>query len=146
LPVFADVLKGGKIAGWREFAPKGKGHLLMRPLGQLVLARAVGYVHNDSDGPKMPLDKIFKKLRRFDSQGGFERVDKATSVWYGVTYNPHHGTMSMRGQGAATKLLEYLLGGINNKDDLQTLRDSFRKLRRRRKIQLPPIIRLRRHK
>tara|TARA_B100000686_G_scaffold287830_1_gene313554 strand:+ start:260 stop:556 length:297 start_codon:yes stop_codon:yes gene_type:complete len=56
LPSFADVLRGTSIKDWQEFSDpdnpekSGKGHLLMRPLGQLALAKAVGYLHNDPDG------------------------------------------------------------------------------------------------
>lgn len=131
LPSFQAVLSGEKIDAWREFPDKGgRGHLLMRPLGQLALANAVGYLHNDPDpdGPKMSLTEIFDKLKRYDKAGGFEGVNEAKSVWFGVTYNPQRGTMSMRDQGTATELLEYLLGGLTAEEE-QDLLEKFRDLR-----------------
>ena len=76
LPSFADIQRGGNIDSWRDFpspnGKRGKGHLLMRPMGQIILAKAVGWSHIDDEGPHLSLELIFDKLRRYDERGGFE--------------------------------------------------------------------------
>jgi hypothetical protein len=118
LPVFSDILRGGKIDEWREFPNKGgKGHLLMRPIGQQILAEAVGKLHTNEDGPQLSLNTIFKKLKRFDSEGKFEVADPS-SIWYLVTYDGKR--MVVRNQKLAVDLLAYLVNGLegDTRDDL----------------------------
>lgn len=128
LPSFADVKRGGNIDEWREFPPKGKGHLLMRPLGQLILAEAVGFLHLDENGPQLALDKIFDKLQRFDQHGGFENVNEPSSAWYGITFDPVRDRMIMTGRHTAVEMLKHLVYGLT-----PAARDSllveFRRLR-----------------
>lgn len=156
---FADIVRGGSIDSWREFPPDGKGHLLLRPLGQLMLANAVGYLHNAEGGPHQSLREIFDKLARYDAAGGFEKVTDAHSVWFGITYNPQRETMSMSDQPVAAEMLVYLLGG-SDAEQREDLLEKFRNLRTIRvseteahaynwngedvedpeKIQLPPLV------
>lgn len=133
LPSFAEILRGDDVSDWREFPdPKkgisGKGHLLMRPLGQLVLARALGYLAFHPDGPQQSLNTMFTKLARYDEDGGFENVYQATSVWFGVTYNPLKAKMEMSGQKVAIELMRYLLGGLEpaDRDELEKNYREFR--------------------
>lgn len=120
LPSFSAILRGDDMDDWREFPeldknPTAKAHLLMRPLGQLALARAVGFLHNypAPDGPEMELDLIFDKLRAADGAGAFNRVDLQASIWYGVTYDPVKKKMEMSNQVLAADLFIHLLGGAS---------------------------------
>jgi hypothetical protein len=157
---FADIIRAGDIDSWREFPDKGgKGHLLLRPLGQLMLAKAVGYLHNAESGPRQSLDEIFKKLAAFDKAGGFEKVTDASSIWFGITYNPQREVMSMSDQPVAAQMLIYLLGGSEAEErehllarfrDLRTIKVSDtethaydwngKDVKDPEKIQLPPLI------
>lgn len=162
LPSFSDIQRGGKIDEWREFKSKrftnGKGHLLMRPLGQLVFAEAIGWLHLHEDGPQLSLDAIFEKLKRFDEDGGFE-VQEPRSPWYGITYEPARQRMSMTDRDTAVKMLIHLVHGLSP-DQREQLLHRFRELRTipdasgqptylnhdgkpvkdQSKIQLPPMI------
>ena len=132
LPSFAAILRGDKVDIWREFPdpeknPSAKAHLLMRPLGQLALANAVGFLHNypAPDGPETDLDLIFDKIRNADTAGEFDRVDLQKSIWYGVTYDPVKKKMEMSNQALAAKLLIYLLGGASS-EKREELLEEFR--------------------
>lgn len=110
LPVFVKVASGTAIDDLREFPDEGgAGHLLMRPIGQQILAQAVGYLHNHPDGPLMDLDLIFKRLTTYDKAGGFENISATTSPWYGLTYNPFRKTMAVDQKEASALLLRHLL-------------------------------------
>lgn len=137
LPSFGDILRGGKIDTLREFPDidkvtgvnnGGKGHVLMRPLGQDILAEAVGYLHLHDSGPKLTLDKIFEKLQRFDAQGGFENVHLPSSAWWNVTYDATRERMIMTGYRTGVDLLRYLLNGLPS-DERDDLLKRFRGLR-----------------
>ena len=131
LPSFADIIASGQIDKWREFPDAktpGKGHLLMRPIGQLILAKAIGYLYLAKDGPGLSLQVIFAKLQSFDGQGGFEAADPA-SPWYGITYEVGRSRMIMGGRNVAISLLEYLISGDTQDKDTEALLQSFRKLR-----------------
>lgn len=131
LPSFADIARSGNIDEWREFPNKvegGKGHLLMRPLGQLILARAVGSLHLKELGPRLPLDKIFEKLTRYDQNGGFETT-APSNAWFGVTYDFARDRMNMAGRDAAVKLLIYLVYGIPQRAEREALLEAFRSFR-----------------
>lgn len=133
LPVFADIRRGGSIDEWRQFktekTPKGKGHLLLRPLGQMVLAEALGVI-TGPNGPKPAptLDVLFKKLAQFDQAGGFTGVHTWESVWHGITFNPTRQTMNLEGRNTAVLLLRHLLVGLNEGERAQ-LEAEFRSLR-----------------
>lgn len=133
LEAFSDIVRGGKLDEWRSFPtttkPEGRGHLLMRPLGQLILADAVGYLHLHPAGDQTPLDEIFELLKRYDSDHGFENVDQPTSPWWGITYDPQRQTMYMGGRKTAILLLRYLLGDDMDREQRDELRDQFANLR-----------------
>lgn len=115
LPSLKAVMNGDDITAWREFpgdsksAANNKGHLLMRPIGQEVLIRAVGRLLNEG----MSLERIVKKLIRFDEAGGFKAHDQK-NVWYQITYNPARKTMITDKTKLAASLLAYLIRGSEN--------------------------------
>lgn len=133
LPVFVDIRGGGSIDEWRQFktekTPDGKGHLLLRPLGQMVLADALGKI-TGPDGPKPAptLDELFKKLTEYDKSGGFTGVHTWESVWHGITFNPSRETMNLEGRATAVLLLRHLLVGLPPSEEAQ-LAAEFRSLR-----------------
>lgn len=111
LPSFRAIASGESIDKWREFPSKGgRGHLLMRPLGQLILADAVGWLHLGPQGPRLSLEDIFDKLRSYDDDGGFE-APKRENPWYGVTFDPVRERMVITDREVAVLMLEYLVAG-----------------------------------
>lgn len=115
-----DAVAGGdELDEWREFAPAGKGHLLTRPLGLSILARAVAALANapasgtksgeKAETPRMTLNNVFKKVVKYDKAGGFEKVHLPKSAWFGITYSPERGGMQMRNRDLAVRLLRYLI-------------------------------------
>jgi hypothetical protein len=124
LPVFQKLEKGDKgkrpedVEQWREFpseeSPDNKGHLLLRPVGQTILAAAVAELVKPREalGKGMSLEAVFKKLKRLDEAGGFE-AHRPQTVWYGVTYDPRSEKMIMGNQSWAPSLLVYLVNGLD---------------------------------
>jgi len=112
LPVFQGILSGDPILKIRNFPSDtekdNSGHLLTRPIGQIMLARVAGALVHDG----MNLDDIFEKVKNIDLSGGF-KTHLPENVWYCVTYDPMKKKMktSARDQELATKLLHYLLVG-----------------------------------
>jgi len=112
LPVFRGLASGDEVNHVRQFPesnePNNKGHLLLRPIGQTVLARALGKLVAQG----MEMDEIFKELNKFDTAGGFE-AHRPSSLWYGVTYNPNKNAMNTSNQDLAVDLLIYAIQGAN---------------------------------
>jgi hypothetical protein len=139
LPVFQALERGDKskrnddLAKWRDFptdkAPDNKGHLLLRPLGQMILAAAVSKLvkPRSAGGKGMKLDAVFQKLSHLDKQSGFE-AHRPQSVWYGVTYDPLKNKMVMGNQTWAPDLLVYMVNGLDE-PERQELWDNFRSAR-----------------
>jgi hypothetical protein len=135
LPVFQELERGDHakraedIERWREFpsddAPDNKGHLLLRPIGQILLARAVARLiqPRELNGKGMTLDAAFRKLKQYDAAGGFE-AHRPENVWYGVTYDPHGDKMIMGNQSWAPDLLVYLVSGLDE-PERQKLWEEF---------------------
>jgi hypothetical protein len=125
LPVFQTLEKGDQnrraeaVTRWREFPdekePDNRGHLLLRPVGQLILADAVGTLVKPRTlgGRGMALEDVFSKLSKLDSDGKFE-AHRPENVWYGVTYDPMDQKMitSTASRGLAHDLLVYLVAGM----------------------------------
>jgi len=136
LPSFADIRRGTPPDVWREFSnddperPGGKGHLLMRPLGQLILARTIGWLHLNPTGPGLSLAQIFAKLTALDNRdpSGFA-VEQPSSPWYGITYDPTRKRMVMTDRSIAAKMLEYLINGLPF-EEREKLLDNVRELRK----------------
>lgn len=110
LNAFKSVVGGRPIAELREFRASkrvtGEGNLLMRPIGQVVIAAAIGQVaqkHSDI-GP------IFAKLSALEEAGGFA-LERTDNPWYLLLYNPVKGSMRPAGKKIATDVLVYMLLG-----------------------------------
>ena len=121
LPVFVGLESGDALDAVREFPLDGNspehGHLLLRPIGQTILARAVGSLVADSG---LSLGEIFKKLAKYDKKKGFE-AHRPENVWYGVTYNPIKKSMNVKHQTLAIELLEYLVRGAEEAERKELL-------------------------
>jgi DGQHR domain-containing protein len=120
LPSYMRLEKGSQTGELRRFTDEGdggEGHMLFRPIGQIVLANALGVLHFTQ---KRGLAPLFEKLREYDKSGGF-RMEAPSSLWYMVLYDPNKKRMQVRGEGLATQLLIYLLGGITDEAELEGL-------------------------
>lgn len=126
LPSFAAISSGEPIDSWRDFADGGKGHLLLRPVGQIVLAKAVGKLIGE-DG--MELEDIFDRLISLDEAGGFEQADPG-NLWYNVTYDAAREKMIVSQVELAANALAYLIRGADT-EGREELLDRLRKLRTR---------------
>ncbi|MEC4815404.1 MAG: DGQHR domain-containing protein [Scytonema sp. PMC 1069.18] len=104
----------------------GEGNLLFRPVGQVALAQALGILVFKMG---ISLEDIFKKLRKFDREGGFSGMEHPKSLWYGVLYDPNKKRVQVAGKDLAAKLLVYLLGGIQDNIDRAELRKELAQAR-----------------
>jgi DGQHR domain-containing protein len=151
LPSYEEMNGGTSTIELRNFEKEeGRGHALFRPVGQAALAQALG-VLTFKDGNS--LDKIFEKLNRFDKKGGF-KLDKTDSIFYRVLYDPGKEKM-LSGRDLAAHMLQYLLGGVTDPDELEQLRLELAKARQTKEgvaedfngksvelddIKLPPVL------
>lgn len=126
LPSFAAISNGDAIDTWRDFADSGKGHLLLRPVGQIVLAKAVGKLIGE-DG--MELEDIFDRLISLDEAGGFEQADPS-NLWYNVTYDAAREKMIVSQVELAANALAYLIRGADT-EGREGLLERLRRLRTR---------------
>lgn len=124
LTVFQKLNKGIKPSKLRAF-PKNKegqedneGHLLMRPIGQQILADATGKLVGQGD----KLNDIFSRLEKIEKEGHFNAY-KPKSIFYGVTYKIDKGTIiwDPATQKFASELLSYLLHEKLDTDDMNAL-------------------------
>jgi hypothetical protein len=119
---------------WREF-PKysrtgqvldgtggNRGHLLLRPLGQTILANAVAELAapEDRGGYGLTLRTIFRRIAEIDAAEGFE-ARRTKSIWYGVTYAPTTNRIINRNKSWAHQLLIQLVAGISDAEAKQQL-------------------------
>ncbi|MBD2212365.1 DGQHR domain-containing protein [Nostoc linckia FACHB-104] len=100
----------------------GEGNMLFRPVGQVALAQALGILLFKKG---FALADIFKKLRKFDQQGGFSGMEYPQSLWYGVLYDPNKKRVQVAGRELAAKLLIYILGGIQDQMERAELRKAL---------------------
>ncbi len=117
LPSYRQLEQGVKTYELRRFNHEkggGEGNFLFRPVGQIALAQALGFLVFSK---KIDLESIIKKLIYFDEIGGFSYMDTSQSIWYGVLYDPMKKRIQVSGKKLASRLLIYLLGGV--KDDLE---------------------------
>jgi hypothetical protein len=137
LPVFQELESAAdttvELGDARAFPSdakeNGRGHLLLRPIGQEILAAAVGRLTtNTPDGVKpMTLDQVFQILAVLDRNGRFE-AHRPQNLWYGVTYNLKSGKMdtSKANRELAVKLLIYLVRGADEKERRDLLRSVIK--------------------
>ena len=100
----------------------GEGNILFRPVGQVALAQALGTLVFRNG---LSLENIFKKLRKFDREGGFRGMEYPKSIWYGVLYDPNKKRVQVAGRDLATRLLIYILGGIQENVERAKLRKDL---------------------
>lgn len=104
----------------------GEGNMLFRPVGQVALAQALGILVFKK---KFSLKDIFKKLRKFDLEGGFSNMEYPQSLWYGVLYDANKKRVQVAGRDLAARLLIYILGGIQDQMERAELRQDLAKAR-----------------
>jgi len=97
----------------------GEGNMLFRPVGQVALAQALGILVFKKG---FSLADIFKKLRKFDLEGGFSSMEYPQSLWYGVLYDPNKKRVQVAGRELAARLVIYILGGIEDQMERAELR------------------------
>ena len=97
----------------------GEGHLLFRPVGQVAFAQGVGMAVFKK---QMAETDVFRKLDRYDADGGFSNINTPQSLWYGILYDPNKKRILVSGRDLAAKLIVYLLGGVDNDFDRAELR------------------------
>ncbi|WP_309742143.1 DGQHR domain-containing protein [Chamaesiphon sp. OTE_20_metabat_361] len=115
-------LKGEDTPKLRRFSFEiagGEGHLLFRPVGQVAFAQGVGMAVFKK---QMAQTEVFRKLDRYDADGGFGNIDSFQSLWYGILYDPNKKRILVSGRDLAAKLIVYLLGGVDNDFDRAELR------------------------
>jgi len=135
LPVFARLKELGSdeelayLEKWREFprytrtgelvdgTGRFRGHLLLRPLGQLILANALAELTKPKKegGSGLTLNTIFRRLSQIDENGGFE-AHRPKSVWWGVTYTPTTNRILNRNKSWGHRLLVQMVAGGLHKD------------------------------
>ncbi|PIG93201.1 DGQHR domain-containing protein [Gloeocapsopsis sp. IPPAS B-1203] len=99
----------------------GEGNMLFRPVGQVALAQALGILVFKKG---FSLKDIFKKLHKFDLEGGFSSMEYPRSLWYGILYDPNKKRVQVAGRDLAAKLLIYILGGIQEPMERAELRKA----------------------
>lgn len=100
----------------------GEGNMLFRPVGQIALAQALGILVFKKG---VLLKDIFKKLHKFDLEGGFSGMEYPRSLWYGVLYDPNKKRIQVGGRDLAARLLIYILGGIQEPMERAELRKAI---------------------
>lgn len=124
MPVFKGLESGDDLDDVRLFPgddptnhPKPKGHLLVRPIGQTILALAVGALRQEG----MSLSDIFTKLAKWDRAGGFTQHEQS-SLWFGVTFDFHKQNMNTRtNEEMGARLLQYMVRGADEKERKELL-------------------------
>ncbi|WP_013324693.1 DGQHR domain-containing protein [Gloeothece verrucosa] len=119
LPSYRQLAQGKKTPQLRRFSHeqgKGQANLLFRPVGQIALAQALGILVFKN---QIPIDTLFEKLYQFDEAGGFSQIEKPSSLWYGILYDPLKKRIQVAGRKLAAKLIVYLLGGMDEKEQHQ---------------------------
>ena len=116
LPSLSAIMSGEPIDSWRDFNG-GKGHLLLRPVGQIVLAKAVGKLVGEFG---MDIEDVFNRLIKLDQTGWFEQADPA-NLWYNVTYDAAREKMIVSQVELAANVLVYLVRGADTKERAELL-------------------------
>ena len=113
----------------------GAGNILFRRVGQITFAKAIGDLMNDEENP-MDLDKIFKKIYAFEKNGGFEKLDRPSSIFYSILYDPNKVRMivSTANIKLAADLLRYVLFQPFKDEQREQIRQDLIDKRRMRSI------------
>ncbi|MEI2361844.1 DGQHR domain-containing protein [Priestia megaterium] len=138
LPTFKALKGGVDIEDLRAFPnkkanPDAKASLLMRPIGQEMIADAIGklcfYTSADSDTPLMEVNEAFEKLEKLDAKGFFNNIHELKSPWLGIAVDPSSKKMVMNNVPLGSQLIRYMLGGIADMEEQNKLLNSFRQKR-----------------
>ncbi|GAA6623603.1 DGQHR domain-containing protein [Scytonema sp. NUACC26] len=124
-----NILKYEETPALRHFSFEkngGEGNILFRPVGQVALAQALGILIFKMG---FSLEDVFKKLRKFDREGGFSGMEHPKSLWYGVLYDPNKKRVQVAGRDLAARLLIYILGGVEDSVERAELRRDLAKAR-----------------
>ncbi|HEY9799410.1 MAG TPA: DGQHR domain-containing protein [Leptolyngbyaceae cyanobacterium] len=100
----------------------GEANILFRPVAQVAIAQALGFLVFRKG---LSLASIFKKLKKFDQQGGFTGMEYPQSLWYGILYDPNKKRVQVSGKELAAKLLIYILGGVEDSMERAELRKAL---------------------
>ncbi|AFZ12408.1 DGQHR domain protein [Crinalium epipsammum PCC 9333] len=114
---FQRLERGEETPELRRFSFEkggGDGNILFRPVGQVALAQALGILVFKK---KLSVKDIFDKLQKYDADGGFSGMEFPESIWYGVLYDANKKRVLVSGKDLATRLIVYLLGGVD--DDME---------------------------
>ncbi|QNH57909.1 DGQHR domain-containing protein [Limnospira indica] len=129
LPSYQKLTQGMETPDLRRFGferPPGLGNILFRPVGQIAIAHGIGKVVFHY---QQPLETVFKKLVKFDAEGGFNHIEYPQSIWYGVLYDPNKRRVRVAGRSLATDLIVYLLGEITELMDEAIIRKQLAEAR-----------------
>ena len=129
LPSYQQLEKGIETTKMRRFShekPGGEGNILFRPVGQIAVIQGLGLLVFKKG---FLLKDIFAKLGQYDAAGGFSGMEYPQSLWYGVLYDPNKKRILVSGRDLATKLIIYILGGIEDKMERAYLREALAKAR-----------------
>jgi DGQHR domain-containing protein len=113
----------------REFPtddePSFRGHLLLRPHGQILLVKAIAKLIHDKT--TLTLDQIFDKIKAMDNAQIFH-AHEASSPWWGVTYDGKFNKMIIRNESWAHLILVWMIDGLRS-DEKEGLWAHFSKAR-----------------
>lgn len=111
MPIFQNLLRGDSVVDAREFpddkSPDRLGHLMLRPIGQQIFARAVAKVMVERT---MSWDQLAGRLEILDQAGELSLAHES-NLWYRVLYDPRKKRIiaSEGNRDLASDLLVYLL-------------------------------------
>lgn len=136
LPIFQGLEKGDDLTEARLIPAEGEhgqGHLLLRPVGQIALARAVGKAQlEDGEHKALEVSEIASLLSKLDSKDAFQMHDPR-NLWFGVLITPKTNNVRMAGMKLAADILLYLLRGASQAkrdqllEEIKDLRANDRK-------------------
>ncbi|MEA5533155.1 DGQHR domain-containing protein [Crocosphaera sp. XPORK-15E] len=129
LPSYRQLEQGVKSFELRRFSHEtggGEGNMLFRPVGQIALIQALGFLVFRKE---FDLKTIFKKLIYFDEIGGFSNMENSQSLWYGILYDPMKKRIQVSGKKLASRLFIYLLGGVNDEFEKAEIRKALAEAR-----------------
>jgi hypothetical protein len=110
LSQWRDFYKINQRGDYLESSRQNRGHLLLRPLGQEILATAVAKlvapVHEGGRGKS--LNWVFNRVRELDENRKFE-AHRPSSPWYAVTYSVDGGRILNRHSSWAHRILVHMV-------------------------------------
>lgn len=123
LPVFVGLESGDELNEIRMFPHEienGQGHLLLRPIGQTITAKAVAQLMSEG----WALETLAEKLKILDQNSEFcSHIPE--SIFFGVTYDPKGQKMITRtgNQSLAVDCLVYKIKGAESKERKELLKN-----------------------